>query len=220
MLHIGIHPYEFVRAQSGFCLALERQRHSQSLQRWRLDAHFVPSDADPDPRRDSVWEYLRFTVFPFDFQLPDWRELTRLRLDLDTQGAAATWFMAASIENLLAPRTAEELFAVKAGGFQMQYLGDYLFRCEFDGFVQWRGKEEAIKFIEEIPFTEVFTRVPINATDPVTYAHAKAVKEIGRFEIATGRVLRHDWRREKESTAPLDDGHQVVLSTAWREQVI
>lgn len=218
MLQIGPRKYDLVSGQSGFVVWLERAEHIKSSQQWRLDAHYVPSDQGPSHRADGVWEHLRLTIFPHDYQVANWRELDGLGLATKDGSAPEPWAALVSIENLIAPLTAPELFHVVPGELKMWHTEGYHFACEFDGFVRWGDCEEEVRFLDEIPFTEVCLRVPINAADPVANARARAFRELGAFEVEDGRVIRHDWRRAKDPQATLADSHQVVLRTAWRNQ--
>jgi hypothetical protein len=218
MLQIGTRKYDLVSGQSGFVVWLERREHVNSLQQWRLDAHYVPSSDGPSHRADGIWEHLRLTIFPHDYQVANWRELDGLGLGPKDGSAPDPRAALVSIENLIAPLTAPELFHVVPGELKMRHTEGYHFACEFDGFVRRGDREEEVRFLDEIPFIQACLRVPINAADPVTNAHARVVRELGAFEIEDGRVTRHDWRRAKDPKATLADGHQVVLRTAWRNQ--
>lgn len=218
MLSIGPRKYDLVSGQSGFVVWLERRKHVKSLQQWRLDAHYVPSDQGPSHRADGIWEHLRLTIFPHDHQVANWRELDGLGLGEKDGSAPDPWTALVSIENLIAPLTAPELFPVVPGELKMRHTDGYHFACEFDGFVKWGDREEEVHVLDEIPFIEVCVRVPINAADPVANATARAIRELGPLEIEAGRITRHDWRRAKDPQATLADSHQVVLRTAWRKQ--
>ena len=218
MLHIGPHTYELVRVQSGFVLWIEQPDwRCPSGQNWRLDAHFVPGDHGPSRRSDGVDEYLRLAIFPHDYSVRDWRELKGLGLEpLEDESKDVVWLGLVSVENLLAPRTAQELWHVNPGELKVRRTGDYLFTCEFDGIIKLDHREEELHFLDEIPFAEVCQRVPVNAREPVAYAHARAMREIGPFEIADSRVTTNDWPLKKDPNARPADAHEVVLRTAWQ----
>jgi hypothetical protein len=217
MLQLGQRFYELVRGQGGFHLTIEPQKHPRSKQRWMFDAHYVPAERGPG-RDDGEWEYLRLTIHPFDFAVSDWRELGNFGLETQGEEGADPILFHTTIENLLAEESEGACRRVDPGTFRARRGEGYLFHCEFKGVMERDGAEEELSLRDEIAFTEVMLRVPINAADPVVAARAIAASEVGPKEIDGGHVLRHDWRREKDDEAPLDNSHLVVLRTPWRRE--
>jgi hypothetical protein len=175
----------------------------------------VPAATLPT-RDDGQWEYLRLTVQPFDFQANDWRELTGFRhvgapdeLDPDLDYC--------TVENLLAKYDGkEETHEVSLDEIAVKPVDDYLFNVELAGIISYRGDEENLHLVEQLPFAEAILHVPINTTDPIAAARAKVAQAIGLKEIESARVVPADWRRKKDPAAPLASNHSIALTTRWR----
>ena len=80
-------------------------------------------------------------------------------------------------------------------------------------------RRDELRLLDEIPFAEVYAKVPINAADPVAAARAFATREVGLAETAAARTTPPDWRREENPQAPLDSHHHVTLHTPWQSHL-
>ena len=173
MLRIGQNQYDLVRAQSGFTVFLypDRDDGLNRQQVWVLEAHYVPGDTQYTPRADGELEYLNLSIRSEFYAVKDWRKLSGLGLDTESN----EWIGQACLNNLLFNKYKEECLTLRPGWLEVEHLRDFLFHCEFDGEVV-RADEtvEEVEFKDDIPFGELVVYVPINAADPVAKAKALA----------------------------------------------
>ena len=209
MLRIGSRQYEIVRAQSGIAVELPQNDRWQRTQLWRLDAHYVPCEFNSGPLVAGQWEYLRVFLQTHSFAVKDWREFSTIEEDdLPPMGA--------TLENLLANERVDKVWNIVIDRLEVKPVRDYLFHCKFEGVLEYDGNEENLELADDIPFTDVSLRVPINAADSVAAAQAMAARAIGPVEVSGSRVTPHDWRIREKAAGPLENGHSVTLETPWR----
>ena len=207
MLRIGERIYELVQAQSGFRVILDPSESDDFWQqRWLFDAHYVPAANDPGPPADVLWEYQRVLINPLWLTISHWHDLTTYHpVDHEVNGF---YPMAANLENLLQGRASrdEGNRIIYPDEFRVVRREGYLFHCEFDGAIDPQKQEssaekdeneaepEADEFQlrDEIPFTDVTVRVPINSTDPLATARAIAARELGLTSIGRNHIHPYD----------------------------
>ena len=218
MLRIGQRSYELVRGASQILVSIGGRRRKADEQQWMIDAHYVPSAEDPGGGDGDDWEYLRLTIHPFGFRIPDWRELTKLRVECLEDPPADFILLHVNLENLLAgyPHHRDSAQTVAPGDLKLRRSGGYHFIWEFDGEYKTEDGVQELTVLDELPFGQATVYPSVNVKDPVVAGRAIAAREIKLTEMAGSHVLGPDWRREKETAAPLDSYHHVTLRTPWR----
>lgn len=233
MLRIGERIYELVQSQSGFRVILDPSETDDFWQqRWLFDAHYVPAAGDPGPPAGALWEYQRILINPLWLSISHWHDLTTYH-PVD-HGVNGFYPFAASLENLLQSRAShdEDNRIIYPDEFRVLRREGYLFHCEFEGAVNSQKEEPSgeqdeksaepaaaeFQLRDEIPFTDVTVRVPINSTDPLAAARAIAARELGLTSIGRSHLRPYNPTPRRHFRTLGTDKHTVLLETPWRDQ--
>lgn len=218
MLRLGSNEYDLVRVHSGFSVTLfpPGEDRRKRLQKWELEAAYVPREDHYTLRADGEPEYLRVVFQSEEYAVNNWRKLSGLDLDK----ADDHWFGWAWVENRLVGLTEKENWSIIPGWMEVEPVRDYLFHCEFSGFRKLKdGTEEEMEFKDDLPFKEATAFVPINAADPEATARAMAARTVGLTEFAGSKTQHYDPERQSYLNIRINTHHIVTLQTPWRRQL-